>query len=236
MKFLLAVALIVRRSLRQHVVSTTITVGMAALATGLVLAVFCIQAQTYAAFTGAPTGYDAVLGARGSQLQLVLNAVFHLEGSTGTVPWTLYEELERDPRVALAVPYATGDSYQGFRVVGTTSTFHEVAYRDGESFEVADGGRFFDPARAEAVLGSSAARKTGLTIGSTFHPSHGLDEHGAGTHEEEYVVTGVLRPTNTPADRVIWIPIEGVPDGRSCVAGWRRGVRGPRPRADSGRT
>ena len=70
------VPLIVRRSLRQHAVSSAITVGSVGLACGLVLAVFAIQAQSVRAFTAGPLGFDAVLGARGSQLQLVLNAVW----------------------------------------------------------------------------------------------------------------------------------------------------------------
>ena len=68
--------LLVRRSLRQHLVSTLITALSIALATGLTMAVFAIRDQAYVAFTGGPVGFDAVLGARGSQLQLVLNAVF----------------------------------------------------------------------------------------------------------------------------------------------------------------
>ena len=142
--------LIVRRSLRQHILGTVVTVLSVALACGLTMAVFSINAQTTRAFTGGPIGFDAVLGARGSQLQLVLNTVFHLETSPGNIPWRLYREVEADPRVALAVPYALGDNYHGLS---------------------------FDP----------DAR-----------------------HEEEYVVVGVLEPTNSPSDRVIWIPIEGI--------------------------
>ena len=29
-------------------------------------------------------------------------------------------------------------------------------------------------------------------------------------HDEQYTVVGVLEPTNSPSDRVIWIPIEGI--------------------------
>jgi len=211
MSFVRAALLIVRRSLRQHAVSTSITVVMTALATGLVLSVFSIQAQAYAAFAGGPVGYDAVLGARGSQLQLVLNAVFHLEASPGNIPWSLYEEVARDPRVELAVPYSTGDSYRGFRVVGTTEAmFSQHEFRDGQGFEVEAGGRVFDPEHAEAVVGSFVAQQTGLRVGSVFQPAHGVGEHGADAHDEAYVVTGVLEPTNTPSDHVIWIPIEGV--------------------------
>jgi hypothetical protein len=92
-------------------------------------------------FIGGEAGFDAVLGARGSQLQLVLNAVFHLETSPGNIPWTMYEQLRRDPRVKLAIPYAVGDSYRGFRIVGTTSNiFTEFEYSHGRKFQVEPGG------------------------------------------------------------------------------------------------
>ena len=116
-----ALLLIVRRSLRKHALSTTVTVVSAALASGLVMAVFAVAAQSRAAFAGGPVGFDAVLGARGSATQLVLNTVFHLETSPGNIPWTLYKEVSEDSTVELAIPYAVGDNYRGLRIVGTTS-------------------------------------------------------------------------------------------------------------------
>ena len=139
--------------------STTITILTTALAAGLILAVFSIQAQTYAAFTGGPIGYDTVLGARGSQLQLVLNSVFHLETSPGNIPWSLYEDVASDARVKLAVPYATGDSFRGFRIVGTTpAQFTDYRDGDGQPLKFSAGG-VFDPDKGEAILGSFVAER-----------------------------------------------------------------------------
>ncbi len=203
--------LIVRRSLRQHALSTAVTVASVGLATGLVMAVLAVSAQTRDAFTGGPVGFDAVLGARGSQLQLVMNTVFHLETSPGNISWEMYRAVKADERVELAVPYAVGDNYEGFRIVGTTEEmFTRFEYRAGSRFRVQPGGRVFDPGRMEAVLGHVAAQRTGLGVGSTFHPSHGVEADPEEDHEEEYVVVGVLEPTNSPSDRVIWIPIDGV--------------------------
>lgn len=201
--------LIVRKSLAQHRLSTVVTVVSLALAAGLVMSVFSIRNETYDAFTGGPVGFDAVLGARGSQLQLVLNTVFHLETSPGNIPWEMYQAVKRNPNVALAVPYAVGDNYRGFRIVGTErQLFTDLEYRKGEKFKVLPGGRLFDPLKREAVVGSFAADKTGLKAGSKFNPFHGLAFDERMRHAEEYTVVGVLEPTNTPSDRVIWIPIE----------------------------
>jgi len=205
--------LIVRRSLRQHALSTAVTVLSVALATGLLMAVFSIKQQTHNAFTSGATGFDAVLGARGSQLQLVLNSVFHLETSPGNIPYSSYLAIQRDPRVKTAIPYAVGDNYKGYRVVGTTAQFF-TAYTFGSKdsprkLEFEGDGRMFREEYGEAVIGSMVAEKTDLHYGSTFNTFHGLTYDETAQHTTEFVVTGVLKPTNTPIDRVIWIPLEG---------------------------
>jgi len=202
---------IVIRSLRQHALSTLVTVISVALGTGLLMAVFSIQAQSYRAFTGGPIGYDAVLGARGSQLQLVLNTVFHLETSPGNLPWSMYSAIKSDPRVELAIPYAVGDNYHGFRIVGTSDDiFTGYEYQRGHKFQVQPGGRVFNSTAREAVIGSFVAQKTGLKVGSIFNPYHGVYFDEKMKHDDQYTITGVLEPTNTPSDRVIWIPIDGM--------------------------
>jgi putative ABC transport system permease protein len=203
--------LLVRRSLRQHALSSVVTCLSVALAAGLTMAVFAINRQTYDAFTGGEAGFDAVLGARGSQLQLVLNTVFHLETSPGNIPWTMYEEIAANPRVEVAIPYAVGDNYRGYRIVGTLpDIFTKFQYRTGKTFQVKPGGRIFTIDSHDAVIGDYAARKLGLTVGTTFRPYHGLAVDPKNQHKDEFVVVGVLEPTNSPSDRVIWIPIEGI--------------------------
>jgi putative ABC transport system permease protein len=202
---------IVKKSLRQHALSTVVTALAIALAAGLVMSVFVIQKQTYTAFTGGDVGFDAVLGARGSQLQLVLNTVFHLETSPGNIPYAMYQEIKKNPQVELAIPYAVGDNFQGFRIVGTTEDiFTSFEFRRGQKFKTEPGGRFFNPSAKEAVIGSFAARETGLKVGDVFQPYHGLIFDEKNKHNDDYTVVGILETTNSPSDRVIWIPLEGV--------------------------
>ena len=203
--------MIVRRSLRQHALSTSVTVLSVALAIGLTMAVFSVSAQTRKAFTGGPVGFDAVLGARGSQLQLVMNTVFHLETSPGNIPWSLYESVRNDPTVELAIPYAVGDNYRGFRIVGTTQEmFTKFEYQKDRGFQIQPPGRVFETLSQEAVIGSRVAEKTGLTYGSKFNAFHGVVYDERQKHDQEFTVVGVLEPTNSPSDKVIWIPVEGV--------------------------
>ena len=201
-----AIFLIVRRNLRRHLYSSSVTVLSLSLALGLVMGIIHIENQAFKAFTRGAADYDAVLGARGSQLQLVLNSIFHLETSPGNIPWKIYQDVKTDPRVERAIPLAVGDHFGGFRVVGTTAAF----FLTTPPFKTAPGGRQFEPGFAEAVLGSTVARETGLKVGSTFHPAHGVATEGFGEHGNEYTVVGILQHSNSPVDRIICIPIEGI--------------------------
>lgn len=203
--------LIIYRSLRQHALSTLVTAGSIALACGLLMCVWMVKTQSQAAFTQTTTGFDAVLGARGSRLQLVLNAIFHLEASPGNLAYADYEMIKRNPAVKTAIPIAVGDNLRGHRLVGTLpELFETVEYAPGKKFTLQPGGRIFAPDAKEAVAGSFAAERLGLKVGDTFHPFHGLTYNEQSQHAETYTITGILEPTNTPVDRVIWIPLHGV--------------------------
>jgi putative ABC transport system permease protein len=202
---------IVRKSLRQHALSTAVTACSIALAGGLLMSVWAVKVQSQAAFTQVMGGFDAVLGARSSKLQLVLSAVFHLEASPANMAWNDFLEVRKNPSVALAVPIAMGDNYRGWPVVGTLPEFFmQTEFVPGKHYTVGGDGRVFDVAKHEAVAGSFAARKLGLKVGGEFHPYHGLRFNETEEHAESYTLVGVLEPSNTPADRVIWIPLEGV--------------------------
>jgi putative ABC transport system permease protein len=64
----------------------------------------------------------------------------------------------------------------------------------------------------QAVLGSEAARKTGLKLGDTFVAKHGVQDSVAGEEHDHdpFTVVGVLAPTGTPIDRVVFISLGSV--------------------------
>src|SRR5262249_48372669 len=101
---------IVFKSMRQHALATALTSVSMALAAGLLFSVWIIRDQVHTALTQTTGGFDAVLGARSSKLQLVLNAIFHLEASPANIKWADFEEIARNPTIALAVPIAMGDN------------------------------------------------------------------------------------------------------------------------------
>ncbi|MEO0661838.1 MAG: FtsX-like permease family protein, partial [Planctomycetota bacterium] len=115
-----------------------------------------------------------------------------------------------DPEKELAVAYElVGPVLHKF--ITTEDIFDQFEYQKDRPFEFARG-RKFDEGYREAVIGASVARKRGLALNDKFQVFHGLDYSPvlSQLHPEVYSVVGVLEPTNTPADEVIWIPIEGI--------------------------
>ena len=207
----IVIALLAWRGLKQHAFSSFVAVFTISMAGGLFLSTWKIKEETQKAFNNSSGGFNAVLGARGSKLQLILNAMFHLEASPGNLSWEQYE-LIRDTRgVKEAYPIAVGDNYHGYRLVGTLpELFEKHEWKKGRKYEIQGNGRIFGENAKEALVGDFAARKLGLSIGSKFHPYHGLDFDESKRHQDTYVVVGILEPTGTPSDRVIWIPIKGI--------------------------
>ena len=202
--------LLIRRGLRQHLVSTAVAVLLVALGMGLVVSVWVVRAQAEQSFTRSASGFDAVLGARGSKLQLVLNGLFHQEASPGNITADDFQQIKSLGVVDRAIPIVVGDNFRGVRLVGVSDDFFQnLEYAPGHDYRV-DQGRPFKVGEKEAVVGSLAAHQLGWSPGTTFHPFHGLDYNPNAQHSEIFTVVGVLAPTNTPADRVIWVPLEGV--------------------------
>ena len=207
----MAVLLIVYKSLRFHVVSTLVSAFAIALAGGLLMAVWTVQQEANRAFTGVTGGFDAVLGARSSKLQLILNSIFHLEESPGNIAAADVDVIRNNPNVEVALPIAVGDNFKGYRLVGTVpDLLLGVEFAPGQHYRILPPGRPFADGTHEAVAGSFVARQLGLKINDTFHPFHGLNYDETNQHAESYVITGIFEPTGTPTDRVIWIPVAGI--------------------------
>jgi putative ABC transport system permease protein len=119
---------LVRRNLSRHRVGSGLTALNVALGALLVSVVLLLRSATAGAFLQPSRGYSLVVGAPGSRLELVLNTLFQLGQSPGLLDFDVFAELERHPSTQLAVPYAVGDTFRGFRVVGTTQAFFDPRF------------------------------------------------------------------------------------------------------------
>jgi len=192
----------VLKSLWRHRLSSLLAVVSIALGAALLVSVVSLREQTHRNFIQEGLGVDAILGPKGSPLQIALNALYHLEEMPGKVKWTYYRKVLASEVVESGIPFATGHSYAGFRVNAIDDRFFtEFEYLPGRhfSFQPADGGqgRCFQ-AREEAVAGAEAARALDLKLGTTFNPTCGINP-GDPVHRNDTIrFVGIMAP---PAPR-----------------------------------
>jgi putative ABC transport system permease protein len=148
-------------------------------------------------------GVDMVVGAKGSPLQLVLSAVYHTDVPTGNISLDDIAKLRKNPLVKSTIPLAYGDSYAGFRILGTTADYVELY-----GGELLSGTNW--NASNEVVLGYNVFKRTGLTLGSDFHGSHGLVQGGEEHHDHPFKVVGLLAETGTVLDHLILTSVESI--------------------------
>jgi putative ABC transport system permease protein len=189
--------------LRDRALNTALNVLLLTLGVATLVILVLFSAQLGERFERDARGVDLVVGAKGSPLQLILSSIYQVDVPTGNIPLETVETLRGDPTVAQVIPLAMGDSFRGFRIVGS-----ETSYIDHFGGRPAAGR--LPQARYDAAIGAEVARRTGAGLGQKFLGSHGL---GDGGHEHEaapYVVVGILAPTGTVLDRLIVTSIDSV--------------------------
>ncbi|MEQ9011327.1 ABC transporter permease [Algiphilus sp.] len=151
---------------------------------------------------GDAAGIDLVIGAKGSPSQLVLSAIYHADIPTGNIPLAEAQRWAEHPMVRTAIPQALGDSWRGFRIVGTTTAYpalYAAGVREGRLWQ----------APGEATIGAAVAA-SGLAVDDSFSGVHGFSPEGHVHGDSRYRVVGVLAPTGTVIDRLILTSVESV--------------------------
>lgn len=148
-------------------------------------------------------GIDMVVGAKGSPLQLILSSVYHIDNPNGNISLKEVEKLQKNPMVKSSIPLSFGDTYNGFRIVGTSYDYpklYQAKLKEGRLWTKA----------LEVVVGSAAAEINNLKIGDSFHGSHGLIEGGEVHDQFSYEVVGILEPSNSTIDKLILTNTESI--------------------------
>ncbi|MFM8378827.1 MAG: ABC transporter permease [Planctomycetia bacterium] len=208
------------RNIRQRLLTSGLTALSLALGVALVVATLVTGRIVNRAFeSGSGLGYNMIVGAKGSPLQLVLNSVYFISKPIENVPWAFYQEFlpaaQRPDGIdgtyaastQTAVPICMGDYFRSHRVVGTNAAFFDRLTRgDGRRFEFSAGSNFRDDDFFAGVLGAAVAANLGLRVGDTFAPTHGADD---GAVHDPFTVVGILARTDTPIDRGVFVNMEG---------------------------
>lgn len=165
--------------------------------------VLLVSEQVNRSFERDLAGIDLVVGAKGSPMQLILAGVFHIDVPPGNIPLEDVQALRSHPQVARLIPLSLGDSFRGYRIVGTTQD-----YLAHYGMGLAQGSTWTAP--LEAVVGAQVAQATRLGPGDSFTGSHGLGGGGHAHGDNPYRVTGVLAACGCVVDRLVLTSTESV--------------------------
>ncbi|HRA89870.1 MAG TPA: ABC transporter permease [Planctomycetaceae bacterium] len=195
------------KSLKQRFLSSLLTALSIGLGVMLMVLVLVMFGAVDSAFTQRSIAYDLIVGPKGSDLQLVLSAVYRMQPPIENLPYLYLEQLKNDRRVISAVPLAFGDVTQegSFPIIGTIPEYFENEYMPGHAFRIR--GKRIN-GQLDTIIGYEVARQNGWDIGSTFTIVHGGAESGH-VHDEKFVVVAVLAPTGTANDRTVFLNLEG---------------------------
>jgi putative ABC transport system permease protein len=213
------------KQMRQRSLSTWLTLLSVMLGVGLAIAIIVLGRESEALFGQNSYGYDCIVGVKGSKLQLVLNTIYHMDVSPGNIPFEQYSRLtsgDLNKYVKIAVPTVVGDTLDGkYRIVGTSAKLFGfddkgqplppdavMEFRPGEKLGFSDG-RCFATNKFEAIVGSDIPRLTKYKMGDEIQATHGFPIPGQppDIHMQKWKIVGVLAPTHTAIDRVVYIPL-----------------------------
>ena len=184
------------QNLISNPLNTTLSLLLMTLGVGIISLLFLLNNQIEQQLQANLRGVDMVVGSKGSPLQLILSSIYHIDNPTGNIPYSEAIKIDNNSLVDLTVPLSYGDSYNGFRIVGTTHQYpelYEMSLKKGRLWS----------RNLEVVLGSTVAQIHRLKIGDTFYGTHGLIEGGHVHDEYAYEVVGIFKPSYTILDQLI---------------------------------
>ncbi|MDC7231978.1 MAG: ABC transporter permease [Spirochaetales bacterium] len=165
----------------------------------LPLAVILITDISQQSLTLRAESTPVIIGSRGSDLDLVMNALYFQPSQLRTVPYSLLDELNHEER-GRPVPFFLGDTARGYPVAGTSP-----AYFSERNLRVAEG--YMITGLGECVLGSRVAESLGLKPGDRIITDPENPYHLAGSYPLELKVTGILEASAGWDDRAIFTDI-----------------------------
>jgi putative ABC transport system permease protein len=209
---------LVLATLRRNRFSSILFVSVIALAVALGIAISAQERALRQGSARAADRFDLIVAAPGSQADLLFSVVYLDPRAVELLSPEMTANILQGDRADFAAPIGFGDNYNGDPVVGTTSAFVDHLSRGLES------GQLF--ARIdEAVVGALSPNAIGdrLAIRHGHGDGAGQDadnvmdarENGGqavveeeGHNHIDVTVVGRMKPTGTPWDRAIVVPVE----------------------------
>jgi putative ABC transport system permease protein len=206
---------VVRATIARHRGTYLLFIALVAVATAIGVAITTQEAALRIGSARAADKFDLMVAAPGSETDVVLAAIYLRPGTVPLLEPAMAGKVLAEPRAKISAPLGFGDNIHGSPIVGTVPAF--VDHLSGGLQE----GRVF-VSEGEAVTGAA----TPIAVGETFRPEHGRNPFlEAGTprvqHAATLTVVGRMKPTGTPWDNSVIVPIEfvwrvhGLPTGHA---------------------
>ncbi len=191
------------RNMTSRPLSTTLSLVLLTLGVGMIALLLQVNSHIQGQMENNVRNIDMVVGAKGSPLQLILSAVYHIDAPTGNISLQEAENLQSNRLVEFGIPLSYGDSYEGYRIVGTKHEYpllYNATVAEGQLWEES----------FEVTVGATVAQNLNLIPGDTFSGSHGISEGGEVHDAHAYKVVGILDYSNSVVDQLILTATESV--------------------------
>jgi putative ABC transport system permease protein len=197
------IAILVWSYLRSRLMSTVLNIILLSLGISVICLLILVGHQLSDKISRNSKGIDLVVGAKGSPLQIILCSIYHIDFPTGNIKLIDAERLARHRLIKKAIPLALGDSYQGFRIVGT-----DTAYSNLYNASLQSGTWWRND--LEVVAGQHVASQLKLKEGDSFSSAHGLSADGSAHDDHPYKVVGIMNASGTVLDDLILTNVASV--------------------------
>ncbi|MFK7768630.1 MAG: ABC transporter permease [Mariniblastus sp.] len=144
----------------------------------------------------------AVIGARGSDLDLTLSTLYFKTGSVDTIPFSEVEKAREDD-LARAIPVHAMFTAREHSVVGTSLEYFEF-----RGLKPASGSMF--ATLGDCVIGSRVAKKHSLSVGGQIISDRENVIDLAGQSPLKLNITGVLAESRTSDDWAVFVDLKTV--------------------------
>jgi putative ABC transport system permease protein len=190
------------RYLAWHRWKTSILVAAVTLVLYLPLGLQLVVEQTARDMNARADTTPLLLGARGSPLELVLNALYFSDEQPPAFDYGAVNEL-RDSALVDPIPLYARYHSQDVPIVGTTLDYfalRNLAITQGRQLATL----------GEAVLGASAAQSLGVNVGDSVVSSPESVFDIAGVYPLKMPVVGILQRSYSPDDDAIFVDLKTV--------------------------
>lgn len=185
--------------LRFHWLRSLILVLVAALIISVPMVSQTLLTGARTTLTDRAEATPLVLGNRGSQLDLAMNALYFTDNRAEPVTMAATEEVW-DSALGIPIPLNTAFETNAARIIGTS-----LDYFDFRGLEIAEGRQL--AILGEAVIGAEVAERLQIGPGDTLvsAPQNLFDLDG--TYPLELNIVGVFAATGTPDDEAVFVDV-----------------------------